>query len=533
MMKSRINRESLLENLRSVVGYEFVRTDPVERELFSTDLYSRGPLCEAVVSPHNIDELSKVVALTNTAEYALVPRGGGMTYVGGYRPPHEKTILLDMSLMNRILDINPQDMYIKVEAGVTWKQINEALAPLGLRLPFLGTFSGAVATVGGGLSNGAVFFGSARYGGAADIVLGIEVVTADGSVLKTGQASVAKASSPVCRSYGPDLTGLFVHDSGAFGIKASASLRIMRIPKECGYLSFGFATIGDAVSALSEVARCELTEEAYIMDPVKTRQVLAPDSGGLVADLGALFRIMRQEKKLLRSLVVGGKVALRGRRFVNRGLYSLHIVCAGRSAASVDSDLKQCWSIAKKYKGVMLPDSIPRAARANLFPPLDALLGPTGERWIALNAKVAHSEAMSLLQRADKLLRDYNAAMSELGITSSMLITILSNNCFSFEPVLHWKSAWLPLHRRLPKVGSSEIQEPEDLPAATSLVFEIRERFIQLFQEVGAASNQLGRTYPYFQSLRPENAKFISKLKKHLDPKGVVNPGVLGLTELP
>ena len=96
-------------------------------------------------------------------------------------------------------------------------QIYEALKPLGLRLPFFGTFSGRGATVGGGLSNGALFLGTARYGTSAEIVLGMQVVLADGSILHTGQTAISTAKRPFTRTFGPDTTGLFTHDAGALG----------------------------------------------------------------------------------------------------------------------------------------------------------------------------------------------------------------------------------------------------------------------------------------------------------------------------
>ena len=85
-------------------------------------------------------------------------------------------------------------------------EVAAQLAPLGLRLPFFGTFSGARATVGGGLSNGALFHGTGRHGTAADCALGLAVVLADGTVLQTGQAGFG--GRPFYRTYGPDLTGL-------------------------------------------------------------------------------------------------------------------------------------------------------------------------------------------------------------------------------------------------------------------------------------------------------------------------------------
>ena len=76
-----------------------------------------------------------------------------MSYTGGYTPSTKRSVIVDTSFLNQILEINPEDMYITVEAGCTWKEIYQALKPMGMRLPFFGTNSGAMATVGGGLSN--------------------------------------------------------------------------------------------------------------------------------------------------------------------------------------------------------------------------------------------------------------------------------------------------------------------------------------------------------------------------------------------
>jgi FAD/FMN-containing dehydrogenase len=100
------------------------------------------------------DTLSRAMAILHRERIAMVPRGGGMSYTGGYVPARARSVIIDTSVMNRIIEISAENMLISVEAGVTWKAIHEALKPLGLRLPFFGTFSGAKATVGGGLSNG-------------------------------------------------------------------------------------------------------------------------------------------------------------------------------------------------------------------------------------------------------------------------------------------------------------------------------------------------------------------------------------------
>jgi len=111
-------------------------------------------------------------------------------------------------------------VYVTCEAGVTWKQLYEALSETGLRTPFWGTLSGIHATVGGGASQNCAFWGSGRYGAGADSIVGLEVVLADGTVLNTGAAAQTN-SDPFFRHYGPDLTGLFCGDTGAFGFKTS------------------------------------------------------------------------------------------------------------------------------------------------------------------------------------------------------------------------------------------------------------------------------------------------------------------------
>lgn len=366
----------LLQRLRECLHSGQLHVDESERAFYSADLFNRGERCAAAVTPCSTEETQALVSACVELGYAVVPRGGGLTYVGGYTPPGERSVVFDMRGMNRILSINPEDMYIQVEAGVTWKRIHEALAPHGLRLPFLGTFSGAGATVGGGLSNGALFFGSARYGTAAELVMGIEAVTGTGERLLTGQMAVMKCNKPAYRTFGPDLSGLLIHDSGALAIKTAATLRVIHRPECNGFASFGFARHADAIAALSEIGRRDLAEEAYVMDPQKTQDALT--TSGLVSDVKTLFRVVREETSLLRGLRAGLKLGLSGRRFARQPLHSLHMTCSARSRQGLQADLARAAAIAHRYNGINLPDSIPRAARASLFPPPGGHCRPGG-----------------------------------------------------------------------------------------------------------------------------------------------------------
>ena len=251
---------SVLESLVSIVGADHVLTDAHSVSLYAQDVHTKGLPALAIVQPDSTDELAAVVAAVTESGHAVIARGGGMSHTSGYVPKEEGSIVVDMRRMDRILEINAEDMYVTVQCGCTWDALHTALEGTGLRTPFWGTLSGIRATVGGGMSQNSIFWGSARHGTAADSVIGLEVVLADGSVVKTG-AHAQKNGTPFFRHFGPDLTGLFTCDTGAFGFKATATLRL--IP-ECGerlFASFDFADEAAIVKAMSDISRAGIAAE--------------------------------------------------------------------------------------------------------------------------------------------------------------------------------------------------------------------------------------------------------------------------------
>jgi len=519
----------LVDRLRTILGEEGLLVDEESRRLHSADLCGPGGMVAAVVRPGSIDELSAAAAVIAEAGLAILPRGGGLTYVLGYVASETGAVAVDMRRMNRIIEINEQDLLITVEAGVTWMQIYDALKPLGLRLPFFGTFSGRGATVGGGLSNGALFLGTARYGTSAEIVLGMQVVLADGTIVHTGQTAVATARRPFTRTFGPDTTGLFTHDAGALGIKSVVTLRMIRAPAHTDYLSFGFQDRDTAVETLCEMGRSELAEDCYMMDPDKTRAALS-QPGDLVKDAKTLVKVVRQEKGLLRGLKAGAQLAMAGRDFIEAGCYSLHMVLAGRTREAVEGDMALARAIVAKAGGKELPNSIPRAGRADPYSPLDAVIGATGDRWVALNAKVAHSEAKPLVDAVENLLASHQADLDAKGIVVSRLLTVVGNHVFSYEPVFNWHDSWLPLHHATVSAATKgRVAEPAPDPDARALVMRVRAELVELFASLGAQSNQIGRTYRYADILRPESRALLTGIKRIVDPENRVNPGALGL----
>jgi hypothetical protein len=310
----------------------------------------------------------------------------------------------------------------------------------------------------------------------------------------------------------------------------------MRAPAHLDFASFMFANQLDAVAALSEIGRSEATEEVYLFDPHTSRRNLSEND--IRTAVKSLGRIVRGSGKglagLARGLREGARIAAAGRNFIDADTWSLHLVCAGRSDAAVAHDMAMVKNIAEQAGGVAIADSIPRAVRSAPFGPLNAILGPKGERWVALNAKVAHTDAPRLIGEINALIAGYKERMQVTQVSVSFLSMVMDAHAFSLEPVLHWPDEWLPIHRATPEPSHlKNLQEPEPNPVGRALVAEIRQAIVNCFAEFGAASNQIGKTYPYLDYLNPQTKQLLTALKQELDPAGRMNPGVLGNFKLP
>jgi len=515
----------ILSALASCLGPERVLTDPDSRTLLSSDLYAEGATCALGIRPADTAALAAAVRIATDAGYAICPRGGGLSYTGGYAPPTTKSIVVDTRDLAGIVEIDAAGMVLTVRSGTTWEAIDAALAPHGLRLPYFGTFSGRMATVGGGLSGGALFFGTARYGAAADNVLDLEVVCADGRILRTGQAAF-RNGKPFYRTHGPDFTGLFLHDGGAFGIKTEASFRIIERPAHTGFLSWAFPDVWSAAAALSAIGRSGAAEEAYVFDPATTARGMAASDLG--SDLRRLRGIVSGQGSITAGLRAGAKVIMAGKKLVPEGWHSLHLVAAARSPAALTADLGQCATLLARHGGQEIPCSIPMGVRAAPFDNLNGVLGPQGERWLALNAKLRHGDARQVIDGFDRLIAGYRERMAAARVTHSVLLSAMNTHAFSFEAVFHWPDRWLPLHRAVADPAFlAKLPADTPNPAGAALVAELRERTLDLYDELGVASNQLGRTYRYYDNLAPTTRALLDALKATLDPRGLMNPGVL------
>ncbi|MCF6219987.1 MAG: FAD-binding oxidoreductase [Robiginitomaculum sp.] len=512
--------KALKQKLVNVLGAKNVITDADECAYFSQDVYSRAEFTSsAVLRPANINELAAAVKLATSNSFAVFPRGGGLSYTGGYLPSTNKSVSIDTSRMAKIVEINADDMYVTVEAGCTWAALHKALAGTGLRTPFWGTLSGLYATVGGSVSQNSIFFGSGLYGTSADSVTALKVVAADGRIVETG--------SGFFRNFGPDMTGLFMGDCGALGIKAEISLKLIRAPKHKAHASFSFERYQDMLPAMSEIARQGLASECFGFDPFLQAQRMKRES--LAKDVKALAGALKASGSVMGALKTGAKLAAAGRGFMKDVPYSVHMSSENQHQSAAQADIKAIKTIMVKAGGTEIENAIPTLVAANPFNPPNSMIGPQGERWAPVHAVVPHSKAVTLMDAVTKLFDEHKGICEKYEIGTGYLLTSVGASAMVIEPVFFWPDALMDIHHRKVEAGHlRKISGFADNPEARQAVDQIRTELKNLMAEHKAAHLQIGKTYDYQQSLNPGARVLLKAIKDEMDPDGLINPGSLG-----
>lgn len=517
-----------MKSLQQIVGSENMSDDLAMRALFSQDIWAKGDTADFVISPETTEQLSEAVRLVARGKIRLNPRGGGMSYTQGYTPTCDKTGILDFSRMDKIVEINADDMYVTVQAGCTWKTLYDALMPLGLRTPFWGPLSGYSSTIGGGLSQNNAFFGAGTYGTSTESVTAMTVVLADGTIVRTGTAG-NKVSKAFYRHYGPDLTGLFMGDAGALAYKAEATFRLIPMPKAESSASYEFDARDDWAAAQVEMGRLGLACELFGFDP--NLQAVRMKRASLTADVKSLANVITKQKGgLLKGLKEGAKVALSGRSYMDDVAYSVHFIVEGHSDAEVQAKIETLKEIAETHGGKAIENSIPKIMRANPFGPLNNILGPQGERWVPIHGIVAMGDGVQCLADIEALFVSMQDKFDTFKITTGYLLTTLSTNGFLVEPVFIWPEEIWPIHEQTVEPGVlKRIKRFESNPAATDFVKEARQGILDIFTNYGAAHFQIGRTYPYRENRDAAAWEMLDGIKSLLDPHRLINSGALGL----
>src|SRR5215470_11864611 len=277
--------DATVAELKSLYG-DRVSTAHAVREQHGKDIsYHEAHLPDAVVFAESVEEVQQIVQLCARNKTPIIPFGTGTSLEGHISAPNGG-ISLDVSRMNRVLQVNEADLDVVVQPGVTRKQLNEHLRATGLFFPI---DPGADASIGGMTSTRASGTNAVRYGTMRENVLALQVVTADGRLMRLGRRS-RKSSA------GYDLVKLFVGSEGTLGIITEITLRLYGIPESMASATCAFDDLEGAVNTVIQtiqsgipVARIELMD-TYTVDtvnryskltlPNKNLLPLAAENGG-------------------------------------------------------------------------------------------------------------------------------------------------------------------------------------------------------------------------------------------------------------
>ena len=515
----------ILDALAQVVGPAHLCTGTALRP-FATDIFRSREMPLAMASPGTVDELQQVARLAGMAGLALVPRGGGSSYTDGYLPTRTASLLVDLRRLDRIVEINVEDAYVTVEAGVTWARLSEALAPHGLRTPFRGPFSGAVATVGGTMAQNGISQGTGAWGVAAASALALEVVLASGELLRTGSALTG--GSPFFRHHGPDLAGLFLGDCGAFGIKARVTLPLLRARKDFAALSFGFESFEAMHAGMKAAAREGVDDTHFGLDAALIRGRLRQRRGG--SDVVSIAReVFSNAPGVAAGVAQLLRMALSGERAMGASPYLAHYIVEGADAPEVALRAKRLRRALRAH-GREIANTIPTVIRAAPFERMYHLLGPHGERWVPVHGLLPHSRVAAFRAALGALLDTHQPHMDANGVWLGMLFECVGPGAFMVELGIYWPDAPNAHHLAMMDAAArARLPSHAADPALAAWIAELRERVIALFRAHGAVHFQLGKVYPYADAPDGCGLAVARALKDALDPAGRMNPGALGL----
>ena len=272
----------LLDELKRICGDGNVLTDPHQLRTYESDALLHLRLSPVtVVLPSSADEVRRVVRACYDAEVPWVARGAGTGLSGGALPV-EDGVVIALSRLRRILEVDLENGRIVAEPGVTNVEVSRAVAPTHFFPP--DPSSQIVCTVGGNVaenSGGAHCF---KYGFTTNYVTGLEVVLPDGDVVTVGGKEL--------EGPGYDLVGAFVGSEGTLGVATRVTLRVVPVPEDVRTLVAYFSAIDEAGQSVSDIVAAGLVPGALeIMDSLSIRAAEEATNAGYPLDIGAALLV--------------------------------------------------------------------------------------------------------------------------------------------------------------------------------------------------------------------------------------------------
>jgi len=281
-----MDRAALRERLEAVVGASGVIADPTDLLVYEYDASDEAIAGrhrpDFVVLPQSTAQVAEVVRLAREYGLPVTPRGAGTGLAGGAIAARGG-IMVVMTRMNRIIEINERDRYAIVEPGVINLELSNTTTPRGYFFA-PDPSSQRACTIGGNVANNSGGPHCLKYGVTSNHILGLEVVLPSGEVIWTG--------GPAPEWPGIDLTGPLVGSEGTLGIVTKVMVRLTRNPEAVSVLLAPFPTIDTASNAVSAIVAAGVLPAALeMMDQLSIQAVEAAFHAGYPTDAGAVLLV--------------------------------------------------------------------------------------------------------------------------------------------------------------------------------------------------------------------------------------------------
>jgi len=374
-------------------------------------------------------------------------------------------------------------------------------------------------------SENALSHGSGAHGISAQSALSMDIITGDGSLLRTGSA--VAGGSPFGRHFGPDLTGLFTGDCGFLGIKARVTLPLLRKLPAHRSISFSFPEFAAMHESMRRIGMERIEDSGFALDAALSQgQIARQDRAG--ATFGMALSILRSSPSLAAGLRQLTGAAFNARRDLSRSAYMTHYIVEGFSDAECRAKLHRLRELVQGL-GREIAATVPAVVRGMPFAPLYNALGPSGERWVPLHGILPHSAVIGFHEALTRLYAGRAADMKRLGVWYGGMFSAVPPSGFLYEIALYWPDEITAYHRaNVPADYLAGLPKYPANPEAREFVVRLKSDLIDLYAAHGAIHFQLGKAYPYASRLEPLPRALVTAVKAHLDPQGRLSPGALG-----
>lgn len=238
--------QDIVRQIEKIVGKQHVTTDKADLICYSYDATQRQFLPEAVVHPGSAGEIGDILKLANAEKIPVFPRGAGSGFTGGSLPTGGG-IVLATARLNRILEIDEENLVATVEPGVVTETFQKAVEKVGLFYP-PDPASLKFSTLGGNVAECAGGPRCVKYGVTKDYILGLEIVTPTGDIILTGGSTMKGV-------VGYDLTKLMVGSEGTLGVITKIIIKLLPLPEAKKTMLVLFDSIDGAARAVSAIIK--------------------------------------------------------------------------------------------------------------------------------------------------------------------------------------------------------------------------------------------------------------------------------------